>query len=58
MVDGMSILVAVVGEWERVEFKTIQVSRIRVDIYTRPDLGRKGNRGRVETNGWAAERRG
>jgi hypothetical protein len=52
MIDGMSILVTVVGEREGVEFKMIQISRVRVNIYTRPDLGRKGDRGGVRTNGW------
>ena len=48
MIDGMSILTAVVGEREGVEFETIQVSRVRVNIYTRPDLGGKRDRAGVD----------
>jgi hypothetical protein len=55
VIDGTSILVTVIGEWEGVEFKTIQVSRVRVNIYMRSDLGRKGDRGRVNTNRWVDE---
>ena len=43
MIDGMSILVAVIGEWEGVEFETIQISSVRVNIYTSSGLGRKGD---------------
>jgi hypothetical protein len=55
MIDGMSILVTVVGKWEGVEFKTVQVSRVRVNVYARPDFGRKRNRGRVDINRWVGE---
>jgi len=55
MIDGTRILVAVVGEWEGVKFETIQVSSVRVNIYTRPDLGRKRDRGRVDISRWVDE---
>jgi len=58
MIDGMSILVTVVGEWKGIEFKVIQVSSVRVNIHTRLDLWGKGDRGGVDTNRWADERRG